>query len=58
MNIQVATSEIPVAQTIRSGPRLGGPNFQQRQQPRFRGNQRPTGGQRGKCQLFHLKYFK
>ena len=47
MNIQVATSEIPVPTTVRGGSRLGG-NFAQRpQQQRFRGT-RGTGSARGK----------
>ena len=49
MNIQVATSEIPVPATIRGGSRLGVGKFTQRpqQQPRFRGS-RGTGSTRGK----------
>lgn len=45
MNIQVATSEIPVT-SIRGGPRLSGSNFTQRPQSRFRGS-RGTGSVRG-----------
>lgn len=46
MNIQVATSEIPVPQAIRNTSRIGGGNFPQRSQQRFRGN-RGTGPTRG-----------
>lgn len=45
MNIQVATSEIPVP-SIRGSPRLSGSNFTQRPQTRFRGS-RGTGVVRG-----------
>lgn len=45
MNIQVATSEIPVT-SIRGGPRLSGSNYTQRPQSRFRGN-RGAGSVRG-----------
>ena len=38
MNIQVATSELPIAASIRTGPRLAASTFPQRSQaPRFRG---------------------
>ncbi|XP_012273223.1 THO complex subunit 4 isoform X2 [Orussus abietinus] len=37
MNIQVATSEIPITSSIRGGNRLSGPNYPPRSQPRFRG---------------------
>ncbi|XP_043483412.1 THO complex subunit 4 [Leptopilina heterotoma] len=47
MNIQVATSEIPVPQAIRNTSRIGGGNFPQRSQQRFRGN-RGTGPTRGR----------
>ncbi|XP_016910348.3 THO complex subunit 4 [Apis cerana] len=46
MNIQVATSEIPVT-SIRGGPRLSGSNYTQRPQSRFRGN-RGAGSIRGR----------
>ncbi|XP_017891340.1 THO complex subunit 4 isoform X2 [Ceratina calcarata] len=47
MNIQVATSEIPVT-SIRGGPRLSGSsNYTQRPQTRFRGS-RGTGSVRGR----------
>ncbi|XP_060817192.1 THO complex subunit 4 [Bombus pascuorum] len=46
MNIQVATSEIPVT-SIRGGPRLSSSNFTQRPQSRFRGS-RGTGSVRGR----------
>lgn len=45
MNIQVATSELPVT-SIRGGPRLSSVNYTQRPQTRFRGN-RGTGSIRG-----------
>jgi len=45
MNIQVATSELPIT-SVRSGPRLSGVNYTQRPQTRFRGN-RGTGSIRG-----------
>lgn len=45
MNIQVATSELPVT-SVRSGPRLSSVNYTQRPQTRFRGN-RGTGSVRG-----------
>lgn len=45
MNIQVATSELPVT-SVRGGPRLSGTNYIQRPQTRFRGN-RGTGPVRG-----------
>lgn len=45
MNIQVATSELPVT-SVRGGPRLSGTNYTQRPQTRFRGN-RGTGSVRG-----------
>ncbi|XP_018406924.1 PREDICTED: THO complex subunit 4 [Cyphomyrmex costatus] len=45
MNIQVATSELPIA-SVR-GPRLSGVNYTQRPQTRFRGN-RGTGSIRGR----------
>lgn len=45
MNIQVATSELPVT-TVRGGLRLSGTNYTQRPQTRFRGN-RSTGPIRG-----------
>jgi len=45
MNIQVATSELPVT-SVRGGPRLSGINYTQRPQTRFRGN-RGTGSVRG-----------
>ncbi|XP_072750368.1 THO complex subunit 4 [Anoplolepis gracilipes] len=44
MNIQVATSELPVT-SVRAGPRLSGTNYTQRPQTRFRGN-RGTGSVR------------
>lgn len=46
MNIQVATSEIPVT-SIRGGPRLTGSNYTQRPQARFRGT-RGAGPIRGR----------
>ncbi|KZC07569.1 PREDICTED: THO complex subunit 4 [Dufourea novaeangliae] len=46
MNIQVATSEIPVT-SIRGGPRLTGSSYTQRPQTRFRGN-RGAGSIRGR----------
>jgi len=46
MNIQVATSELPIT-SVRGGPRLSGTNYTQRPQTRFRGN-RSTGSIRGK----------
>ncbi|CAK9826249.1 Aly/REF export factor 2 [Anthophora retusa] len=46
MNIQVATSEIPVT-SIRGGPRLSSSNYTQRPQSRFRGN-RGAGSVRGR----------
>lgn len=52
MNIQVATSEIPVT-SIRGGPRLSGSSYTQRPQSRFRGN-RGTGSIRG-MQFNYLK---
>lgn len=45
MNIQVATSELPIT-SPRSGPRLSGANYTQRPQTRFRGN-RGAGSIRG-----------
>ncbi|KYM81132.1 RNA and export factor-binding protein 2 [Atta colombica] len=45
MNIQVATSELPI--TSVRGPRLSGVNYTQRPQARFRGN-RGTGSIRGR----------
>lgn len=45
MNIQVATSELPVT-SPRSGRRLSGANYTQRPQTRFRGS-RGTGSIRG-----------
>lgn len=45
MNIQVATSELPVT-SVRGGPRPSGTNYTQRPQIRFRGN-RGTGSVRG-----------
>lgn len=45
MNIQVATSELPVT-SVRGGPRLSATNYTQRPQTRFRGN-RGTGSVRG-----------
>jgi len=45
MNIQVATSELPIT-SVRGGPRLSGANYTQRPQTRFRGN-RSTGSIRG-----------
>jgi len=53
MNIQVATSELPVT-SIRGGPRLSGSNYTQRPQTRFRGN-RGTGSIRGNL-LMRLNY--
>lgn len=47
MNIQVATSELPVT-SPRGGPRLSGANYVQRPQTRFRGN-RGAGSVRGNC---------
>lgn len=44
MNIQVATSELPI--TSVRGPRLSGVNYTQRPQSRFRGS-RGTGSIRG-----------
>ncbi|XP_032683442.1 THO complex subunit 4 [Odontomachus brunneus] len=46
MNIQVATSELPIT-SPRSGPRLSGANYTQRPQTRFRGN-RGAGSIRGR----------
>lgn len=51
MNIQVATSELPIT-SVRGGPRLSGANYAQRPQTRFRGNRGPirgrgNGGRRG-----------
>ncbi|TGZ46459.1 THO complex subunit 4 [Temnothorax longispinosus] len=46
MNIQVATSELPVT-SVRGGPRLSGVNYTQRPQTRFRGN-RGAGSVRGR----------
>lgn len=45
MNIQVATSEIPVP-AVRGGSRLSGNSYAQRTQSRFRGN-RGSGSVRG-----------
>ncbi|XP_015595835.1 THO complex subunit 4 [Cephus cinctus] len=47
MNIQVATSEIPVPTSIRGGSRIGGNTYTQRPQTRFRGT-RGTGSARGR----------
>lgn len=57
MNIQVATSELPLTSSIRGGPRLsgGGANYTQRPQTRFRGNR--TGPIRGNlCDQLIMKY--
>lgn len=40
MNIQVATSELPIS-SVRGGPRLSGVNYTQRPQTRFRGSRGP-----------------
>jgi len=53
MNIQVATSELPIT-SVRSGPRLSGINYTQRPQTRFRGN-RGTGSIRGNLQILMQK---
>lgn len=47
MNIQVATSEIPVPTTVRGGARIGGNSFVQRPQTRYRGS-RGMGATRGR----------
>lgn len=47
MNIQVATSELPVT-SVRGGPRLSSTNYTQRPQTRFRGGNRGTGPVRGR----------
>lgn len=52
MNIQVATSELPIT-SPRSGPRLSGASYTQRPQTRFRGN-RGAGSIRGKYNLQYL----
>lgn len=43
MNIQVATSELPIT-SVRGGSRLSGANYTQRPQTRFRGNRGPVRG--------------
>ncbi|XP_043274272.1 THO complex subunit 4 [Venturia canescens] len=49
MNIQVATSELPVPTTIRGGSRLAGNAFSQRSQPaRFRGSRGSNSAVRGR----------
>lgn len=55
MNIQVATSELPVTTSIRAGSRLAGNTFTQRSQPpRFRGTRGAGSAVRGNCVNEHL----
>lgn len=52
MNIQVATSEIPVP-AVRGGSRLSGNSYAQRTQSRFRGN-RGSGSVRGNLLILFI----